>query len=293
MRVLRRGTSRANFSSNRLNGTERANRRWFCENTSSSRRSTSASSSPSASIALRACGSIGRMPGCPGMTDRRGASLRRLLRRHLVHLAGREVEAHALDVVEIGAGDADEAGIVGVIDRMDLAVLIDAGVPGQQPIFLDRLELGFIRAGAVVLALPFDHVGMVGGLAVDRPGCAVVMRRRHPRLVVDVGEHLESEIGVLVEQLQAARHALAAVFFDERLVRQQMLELDAYLLAAIGPGVAREDGTTIRDELIEVVRHCCPPWTILEQLRSSHCKAPVLIRPPALQRPRNWPSVPA
>src|SRR5258708_20419366 len=53
MRVPRRGTRRANLSSSRLNGTERANRRWPCEKISSSRRSTIASSCPSASIAFK------------------------------------------------------------------------------------------------------------------------------------------------------------------------------------------------------------------------------------------------
>src|SRR5713226_8259973 len=100
---------------------------------------------------------------------------RRLLRRHLVHLAGREIEPYAIDIVEVGAGHADEAGAVRIIDGMDLAVLIDAGVSRQQAILLDRLELGLVRTGTVVLALPLDHVGVVGCLAVDRPGRAVVV----------------------------------------------------------------------------------------------------------------------
>ena len=53
-RVPGRGTRRAKLSSSRLNGIERANRRWPCEKVSSSRRSTSAISAPSASIAFRA-----------------------------------------------------------------------------------------------------------------------------------------------------------------------------------------------------------------------------------------------
>ena len=86
-----------------------------------------------------------------------------------LHFAGLQVEAHAMDAVEIGAGHADEAGVIGIVDRMDFAVLIDAGVAGRQPVFLRRLELGVLGIAAVVLALPFDHVGVMGGLAVDRP----------------------------------------------------------------------------------------------------------------------------
>src|SRR5215467_13692451 len=139
----------------------------------------------------------------------RGRS-RRLLRRHLMHFSGGEVEAHALDLVEIGTGDAYEPGVIGVIDRVDLAVLIDAGMSGHQSILLGRPELGLVRLGAVVLALPLDHVGIVCGLAVDRPGGAVIVRRRNARLVVDMGEDLEAELAVLVEYLEAARHLVTA-----------------------------------------------------------------------------------
>src|SRR6476646_5801207 len=149
MRVVRRGTSRANRSSSRLKGTERANSRWFCEKTSSSRTSMSASSRPSASIALRA-----RASTLSGIVVNRVRSCR-LLRRHLMDLARREIEPHALDVVEIGAGHPDEAGAVGVVDRVDGAVLVDAGMSGQQAILLHRLEFGLPGIAAVVLALPF------------------------------------------------------------------------------------------------------------------------------------------
>src|SRR5215471_3447098 len=190
---------------------------------------------------------------------RPSADSRRLLRRHLLDLARGEIEAHALDLVEVGAGHADEAGVVGIIDRMDGAVLIDAGVSRQQAILLDRLELGLFGIGAVVLALPLDHVGVVRGLAVDRPRRAVVVRGRDPSLVVDMGEDLESEIGVLVQHLQAARHLLAAIGLDEVAVREQLLEFQANLFAALGAAIAGENGAAIRHELIEVIGHRCLP----------------------------------
>ena len=68
----------------------------------------------------------------------------------MVHFAGLEVEAHPLDLVEVGAGDPDEAGIVRIVDRMNLAVLIDAGVTRRQPIFLHRLELGVLGVAAIL-----------------------------------------------------------------------------------------------------------------------------------------------
>src|SRR5258707_3331683 len=182
---------------------------------------------------------------------------RRLLRRHLLHLARGEIEAHALDLVEVGPGHAHEAGIVGIVDRMDSAVLIDAGVSGQQAIFLDRLELGLFRVGVVVLALPLDHVGVVGGLAIDRPGRAVVVRRRDAGLVIDMRKNLKAEVRILVEHLEPARHMIAAIGLDEVAVREQLLELQAHLLAALGSAVALENSAAIRHELIEVVGHGC------------------------------------
>src|SRR3569833_94570 len=100
---------------------------------SSSSTSMSASSPTSVSIALTVAGDRARSIG---------TNLRRLLRRHLVHLAGLEIVALALDLVEVGAGDAHEAGIVRIVDRVDGAVLVDAGHAGLGPVFLDRLELG-------------------------------------------------------------------------------------------------------------------------------------------------------
>src|SRR5215831_2257053 len=250
MRVLRRGTKRAKLSSSRLKGTDRANKRWFCEKISSSRKSISASSSPSASIALRAAGST----RCIRVGVR---SSRRLLRRHLFDLAGVEIEAHAVDLVEVGTGHTHEAGVIGIVDRMDGAVLINARVSGQQAVFLDRLELGVFGIGAVVLALPLDHVGVVGRLPIDRPGSAVVVRRRHPRFVVDVREDLKAEIRILVEHLQAAWHLVAAIFLDEVSVRKQLLEFETHLLPTLGSAIALENGAAIRNELIEIVGHGC------------------------------------
>src|SRR5665213_1244659 len=56
--------------------------------------------------------------------------LRRLLRCHLMDFAGLQVDADAVDVVEIDAGHAHEARLVRIVDRMNLAVLVDAGVAG-------------------------------------------------------------------------------------------------------------------------------------------------------------------
>ena len=206
-------------SSSRLSGTERANSRWLCEKISSSRTS---SERQLLAVGEHRLDGVRAQPRCMTAFARLGAIDAHVACCGVIWctLPVFEIEAHAIDLVEIGAGHADEARVVGIVDRMDRAVLVDAGVAGQQAVLLDRLELGLLGIAAVVLALPFDHVGVMGGLAVDRPGGAMIVRRRHPRLVVDVGENLEAELGVLVEHLQPARHMLAAIFLDEVLVRR-------------------------------------------------------------------------
>src|ERR1700675_841124 len=170
---------------------------------------------------------------------------RRLLRRHALDFAGLQVEARAMDAIEIGAGHADEAGIIGIVDRMDFAVLINSGVTGCQAVFLHRLELGVIVIAAVVLALPFGHFGVMGGLAVDRPRFAVIVRRRNAGLVVDMGEDLKAEFGILIKDVQAARRILAAMLADEVRILQEPLELRAHLLAAILSRIVGVDGMAI------------------------------------------------
>src|ERR1041385_2321677 len=213
MRVARRGTRRAMRSSSRLSGTERANNRWLSEKMRSSRTSRSASSARSRS-----------MPRSVSALMRRASVMvsGRLLRRHLVHLAGLQVEAHAMDLVEVGAGDANETRAVRIVDRMDRAVLVDAGLPGIEAVALRLLQLGVLLVAAGLL--PLDHVGVFRRLPVDRPRLTVIVRRRLARLVVDVREHLEAEVLVLVEHLQAGRHVLAAGPRHEFLVLQQPLE---------------------------------------------------------------------
>src|SRR5215467_8858154 len=108
------------------------------------------------------------MPGIkPGMTEYGG--LRRLLRRHLVHLAGLEVDADAVDLVEIGSGYTHEARMVGIVDGVDLAVLIDAGLARIEPVLLRWLEARMLGIGTILLPLPSGHAGLLPPIAVDRP----------------------------------------------------------------------------------------------------------------------------
>src|SRR6516164_6459641 len=87
----------------------------------------------------------------------------------------------------------------------------------------------------------------------------MIVRRRHPRLVVDMGEDLKAELGILVKQLEPARRLCAAIRLDEVRIREEALELRANLLPSARPGIALEDGTAIGNELIEIVRHAFAP----------------------------------
>src|SRR5580704_17241916 len=155
-----------------------------------------------------------------------------------MHLAGFQVEAHAIDAIEVRAGYADKARVIRVIDGMDFAILVDASMARCEPVFFHRLEFGVFGIAAVILALPFGHVGVMGRLPVNRPRRAVIVRRRVARLVVDVSQHLEAEVGILIENVKSARR-LFSMRANKIGIPEQGLELGANLLAAFWSWVER------------------------------------------------------
>src|ERR1700683_3226732 len=183
---------------------------------------------------------------------------RRLPRRHLMHFAGLLVEADPIDAIKIRTGHANEARVIWIIDGMNFAVLIDAGVTGRQPIFFHRLELGMLGIAAVILALPFGHISVMGRLPVDRPRGAVIVWRRDARLVVDVGEDLEAEFWILVEDMKSTWR-LFAMLADKIRIAKQGFKLGADLLAAFRSRVALQDCAAIGDKLVELIGHCVTP----------------------------------
>src|SRR5690349_5609530 len=84
-----------------------------------------------------------------------------------------------------------------------------------------------------------------------------------------MGKHLEAEVLVLVQDLQAARHVVAAGCRDEVLVGEQPLEMLAHVLAALGARIALQDGAAVGDELVELVGHVRPPGCSPESGKSS------------------------
>src|SRR5476649_2603021 len=156
-------------------------------------------------------------------------------------LAGGGVELQPLHQVEVAAGDAHEAAALGIVDRVDRAHVIDAGMAGLEPVALHLLELGLTRAVAAVDALELAHVGVFDRLAIDRPGRAMIVRRALVRLGVDVGQHDEALVLVDIELARAYRGGRPARVVDGLLVGQELLQQQAHLLAAAGTGVGGRD----------------------------------------------------
>ena len=83
----------------------------------------------------------------------------------------------------------------------------------------------------------------------------MIVRRRDPRLVVDVCKNLEAKRWILVQDLKSTWRCVIAILFDKVLVGQKSFEIDADLFAAGRARVARKDVAAVGDELIEIVGH--------------------------------------
>ena len=110
---------------------------------------------------------------------------------------------------------------------------------GLEPVAAGHLEPRVTRPAGAIQPTVLGHVGVGGGLAVDRPGAAVIVRRRGARLTIDVGEHAETELRVAMQHMHALLGIRAAMLGDEGVVGEQPLEVLADPLLAAGPGSAR------------------------------------------------------
>lgn len=71
----------------------------------------------------------------------RGSKSRRLLCVHFLDGASLEIDLDALDLVEIGPSHPDETRVVRIVNRVDGAVLVDAGFAWREPVLLIGLSL--------------------------------------------------------------------------------------------------------------------------------------------------------
>src|ERR1043165_2026065 len=92
--------------------------------------------------------------------------------------------------VEVGAGDADHPGLLGMPRRMQHARPVGAGVAGAEAVVRPR------RKHPLPLALridppPFGHLGDRTRRAIHRPRRAVAVRRTLLRAFVDMRQHID------------------------------------------------------------------------------------------------------
>src|SRR5260221_14792484 len=149
---------------------------------------------------MRSCSAVPRAAGSL-MSAQAARGPQELARRGAFdgdRLARGHVELQPLHMVEIAAGDAHEAAALGIVDGVDGADVVDAGMARLEAIGLDLLEPGLARAVAAVEPPVLAHVGVLWRLAVDRPRAAMVVRRALVRLGVAMRHHDETQLLVLV-----------------------------------------------------------------------------------------------
>src|SRR3546814_2389776 len=95
------------------------------------------------------------------------------------------------------------------------------------------------------------HLGIQAGLAVDRPGRAVVVRRRLARRLVHMRQHHEVEIRIAVDLSRAVLGLRTADGVDELRVLQQHLEVAPDRLLAAAAGIRPQGGVRVLAELLE------------------------------------------
>jgi hypothetical protein len=84
--------------------------------------------------------------------------------------------------------------------------VVDPGMAGFEPVAARDFEARrTCRALAAGGAAPLGHVGMLGDLAVNRPGGAVIVRRRLAGAGIDMGEDDKAQLGVFVKGVAAGR----------------------------------------------------------------------------------------
>src|SRR5262245_57978328 len=128
----------------------------------------------------------------------------------------------ALDVVHVGALDADEPGRPIAPGGMQVALVVDVGHARLQRIAAHVAYLARLALGRLLHERPVVHQRLAAGLAVDRPRRPVIVRIALAGAAVDVAEDAEAEPRVGVEDL-ALGHVVAQVPGDERVVLQHVL----------------------------------------------------------------------
>src|SRR5580704_12242462 len=159
-----------------------------------------------------------------------------------------------LDLVHVGALDADEARGTLAPGRVEIALVVHVSHARLQAVAPDVAHLARPGLARRLDQGPVVHQRLTARLAIDRPGRPVIVRVALPRASVNVGQDAEAELRVLVEDL-ALRHVVTQVRGDERVVLQHVLHEGAHLLAARGTGIRGQDVVGGGGERLERVSH--------------------------------------
>ena len=141
------------------------------------------------------------------------------------------------------------------MDLVDVVRAELADLARFEPVGPRPLDLRVAGLRAVIEAAVFRHVGGVPGLAVDRPGGAVVVRRRGPAAVALVGIDDEALFRVGVERAIAVFVARIAFPRDEaRIFPDQPLEVQPDVFE-VGDAVGAVGAPVVGAERFETVGH--------------------------------------
>src|SRR5262245_11242228 len=138
---------------------------------------------------------------------------------------------------------------------MDVALVVDLSGARQQRIIAHMPHLArqaFARRRRD--DRPVGHDGLAGRLPIDRPGRAVIVWPALPRLMLDVTDDAEAELGIFIENLPFG-YVIAQISGDKRLVTADLADQIAHPFAPCRSGIRSKNAVTLRCELLDGIRH--------------------------------------
>src|SRR5262245_17248619 len=162
------------------------------------------------------------------------------LRSRAVSAASARLNVAALYMIEVLALDADQFDRRLALGGMHGPNIIKVGVAGLHAVGADGLDQRWRPTPALLEDAPIGHLGHAGGLSVDGPAGAVVVRAAVRGPVIDMTADAKAELGILVQDLArvGARRAFLELAGNEGLIVErpchEFRDLRPALRASIG-----------------------------------------------------------
>src|SRR5262244_420806 len=164
------------------------------------------------------------------------------------------VEAQGLLRLDVSAGDADEEGVVTVLDRVNVAHREHRRLAGLVHEIALKLELGVPGLAAVVETAPPAHARRVLVVAVDHPARTVVVGHGLAALLPSVHEHMHVGLGIVADRRAlTVGHRITQVLLQELGVSEELLDVIADLGEPRRDALRLDRGSSVGEELIEGV----------------------------------------